>query len=314
MPSDSQPLRNILAACLPSFVIDGVAKESGQRVVYYGHFDDSLIPSDIDPDGEFLNGWQAWGNVVAKVAHGTDATSLSRLQRETVLLGELNSPYFPRLFFAETFVENPLTEEPLLERLYVTIEEHVHSAPLSACMDKYSSEASVVDLLRQLATGLSSLWEHSRRLVHRDLKPDNILIRPDGTVVVIDLGIARETGSAGLTHTAHAFGPMSPAYAAPEQVNNDKYAISFKTDFFALGIIAYQCLAGRNPFMKSANCSAHEAMEMVVTHTPPTLSSLGRASEGLSKIVEKMMAKEPYQRHRTTAQLIDELTALGETQ
>ena len=67
MPDDSKALRAELVACLPSLQIDTVAATSGQRVVYFGRFDDSLIPDDIPSDSPFLRGWQDWGKVVIKV-------------------------------------------------------------------------------------------------------------------------------------------------------------------------------------------------------------------------------------------------------
>src|SRR5688572_23584539 len=89
MPIDSARLRDELHACLPSLVIDSVAKESGQRVVYFGHFDDHLIPNDLPEDSTFLRDWGSWGNIVAKVVSGIDATSLTYLQREVAVLTEI---------------------------------------------------------------------------------------------------------------------------------------------------------------------------------------------------------------------------------
>lgn len=311
MPSDNANLRQTLQACIPSLVIDAVAKESGQRVVYFAHFDDSLIPADLPPEVDYLNGWSSWGNVVAKVVSGIDANSLSYLQREIELLKEIDSPHFPKLRFSELFTENPLTDEHLFDKLFITIEERVASQPLSAITHKYNTEVSIADLLIKLCKALNILWLHKKKLVHRDLKPDNILIRPDGEVVIIDLGIVRETGSVGITQTAIPFGPMSLHYAAPEQTNNDKYAICFKTDFFALGIIGYQLLAGVNPFIPTPITTPIEILMNIQNYTPPTLYSLGRASPEFSAIIEQMLEKQPYKRYRTPSQLINALTQIA---
>lgn len=311
MPTDNAILRQTLQACVPSLVIDSVAKESGQRVVYFAHFDDNLIPPDLPPEVAYLKGWSTWGNVVAKVVSGIDANSLSYLQREIELLKEIDSPHFPKLLFSDLFTENPLTDEHLFDKLFITIEERVTSQPLSAISHNYNSEILVADLLIKLCEALNILWLHKKKLVHRDVKPDNILIRPDGEVVIIDLGIVRETGAAGITQTAVPWGPMSLHYAAPEQTINDKYAICFKTDFFALGIIGYQLLAGVNPFKPTPATTDYEIYMNIQGLAPPTLLSLGRASPEFSAIIEQMLEKQPYKRFRTPSQLIDALTQIA---
>lgn len=303
MPSDNPLLRQTLIACIPSLVIDEVVKESGQRVVYFAHFDDGLIPADLPVESNYLRGWQEWGSIVVKVASGIDTTSLTYLQREIELLKEFDSPYFPALRFSEVFTENPLTEDHLADRMFVTIEERIESLPLGAVAGNYTTETAITDLLLKLCRALHMLWAHNKRLVHRDLKPDNILIRPNGEVVIIDLGLVRETGSPGITQTACAWGPMTAAYAAPEQTINDKRAITFRTDFFALGIIGYQLLSGTNPFAPAPNVSFAQVLVNIQQLVPPTLHSLGIASPEFSALIEQLLEKKPYKRFRRTDQL-----------
>lgn len=315
MPNDSQHLRDDLLACLPSLVIDKLMAESGQRVVYLAHFEDSNIPPDVQPpDGEdpdekpFLHGWEAWNSVVVKVVAGADSITLARLETETAILQEVRPANFPKLLYCNLFTENPVTDERLKERLYLSIEEFIESTPLSELMDRYkNNEEQIVALALGIANALLPLWMHHRNFVHRDIKPANLLIRHTGDVVVIDLGIVRETGAQGVTHTGWGLAPFTPGYAAPEQVANEKEAVSFKTDFFSIGVLMYRLMSGIEPFLPRSNMAMHEIMIAAASHHPPSLSDVTNSSHEFSNFVSKAMMKQPWQRHRTPAQFIEEL-------
>jgi serine/threonine protein kinase len=317
LPRDSQQLRDDLVACLPSLVIDRPLAESGQRVVYLAHFEDAKIPSDVllptgdDPDEKpFLHGWQAWGAIVVKVVSEADPVTLGRLQAETAILEEVRPANFPKLRYCNLFTENPVTDERLKERLYVSVEEFIDSTPLNEIVDQYKGdEANIAGLALGVAHALVPLWMHHRKFVHRDVKPANLLIRKTGGVVVIDLGIVRETGAAGLTINGWGRAPFTPGYAAPEQVANEKEAVSFKTDFFSIGVVMYRLLSGIEPFVPRSNMGLHEIMMAAANHHPPALTDAG-ASQQFSDFVAMAMKKEPWERHRTPALFIQELQAL----
>lgn len=318
MPKDSQQLRDDLLACLPSLAIDRLLAESGQRVVYLAHFEDSNIPPDVlkptekDPDEKpFLHGWEAWGKIVIKVVSGADSQTLARLQAETAILEDVRPSNFPKLLYSNLFTENPLTEERLPERLYVTVEEFVDSTPLNDLFTQCAgNEKQVVGLALGIANALVPLWQHPKRFVHRDIKPANVLIRRNGEVVVIDLGIARETGALGLTEDGWGRAPFTAGYAAPEQIANDKVSISFKTDFFSIGVLMYRLLSGKEPFQPRPGMAIHEIMMAAQNHHPPPLTVSADSSQELSDFVTKALQKEPYKRHRTPALFIQELQIL----
>ena len=318
LPIDSPELRDDLLACLPSLVIDIPLAQSGQRVVYLGHFEDSRIPPDVlPPDGEdgdekpFLHGWSGWGPIIVKVVSGADSVTLARLQAETAILEEVRPTSFPKLLYCNLFIDNPVTDERLKERLYVSIEEFIDSSPLSAIADQYKGdERKIVKLTLGISNALLPLWVHHRKFVHRDIKPANLLIRPTGEVVVIDLGIVRETGAVGVTHDGPGPGPFTPGYGAPEQMNNEKNAVSFKTDFFSIGVLMYRLLSGVDPFVPRANMSMHEIMIATASLHPPPLTSASGSSQAFSEFVAKAMMKMPWQRHRTPVLFIEELQAL----
>lgn len=319
MPNDSLQLRDDLLACLPSLGIDQLLAESGQRVVYLAHFEDAEIPPDVlPPNGEnpdekpFLHGWEAWGSIVVKVVSGADPQTLARLQAETTILEEVRPSNFPKLLYSNLFTENPVSEERLPERLYVTVEEFIDSTPLNELFAQcYGNENRVVDLALGVANALLPLWQHPKRFVHRDIKPANILIRRSGEVVVIDLGIARETGAPGLTENGWGRAPFTVGYAAPEQIANDKNSVSFKSDFFSIGVLMYRLLSGNEPFQPKQGMGTHEIMMAAQSYHPAALTIAAKSSQALSDFVTKALEKEPFKRHRTPALFIQALQALA---
>jgi len=338
LPTDSAELRSSLKDLFPMLVITGVAKSSGQRVVYFGKFnspiksgasnisemdqgaESALEPNLADSSDELdpaiepeIPDWSQWGPVVIKVVEGITANALTYLQREIAILTELNSPHYPRLYFSETYYENPVTELRLPDRLFVTIEEHVVSKSLGECCTEYSTEQQITQLLIQLVDALQLFWNHKNKIVHRDLKPDNILIRPDGRITIIDLGITRESGADGETNTFLPYGPMTLRYASPEQAKNEKRNISFKSDFFSLGIIAYELASGSNPFAMPQNVSPMEIYNNLCATKHKPLQEFTSVSPKFSSFVDRLLEKEPYRRFRTVDDLCLELNQLKES-
>jgi len=292
MLQDSAELRALLNSLFPSLDVTAVAKPSGQRVVYFCHF-------GPDPKDDIRRDWHAWGRVVLKVSGGLDPTSIAYMQKEIEILRGLNNKHYPKLLYNNIFTENPETEQKLPARLFVTIEERIDAIPLTECKRNFKSEKQVAALLLKLVDALEPLWMHRQKLVHRDLKPDNILIKPNGDVVIIDLGILRETGAIGVTNAQVPFGPLSPPYASPEQAMNKKDEISYKSDFFALGTISYELASGTNPFSPTPETGFLEVLDNVRKLNPAALQTVCGVSMEYANLIARMMEKEPFKRHRT---------------
>lgn len=301
--ADSPELRTLLSCLFPGIQIETNLRPTGQRVVYFCQFASSTSVSAQVP-------WAEWGNVVLKVSEGVDPSVIARMETEHSILNSLSSRNFPKQLFRSVYSEDPLTELPLSSRLFISIEQRVEGRPLGSCREDFKTERSVLKLLRDLVDALTLLWEHPKQIVHRDLKPDNILILSDGVPAVIDLGIAREQGAPGVTSTAFAVGPCTPAYASPEQIRNQKLIITYKADFFALGVIAYELLSGKNPFLQTPGDAIYLVLERAMSYEPPTLQSLSIASPPFSDLVAALMSKQPYRRPRTIADLRHRLCSL----
>jgi DNA-binding beta-propeller fold protein YncE len=157
--------------------------------------------------------------------------------------------------------------------------------------------ARAVRVLEQVASALDAA--HTRGLVHRDVKPSNVLLDEGGHVYLADFGLSRYLGDAAL--------PLGPAkslgtadYVAPEQIRGEE--VDGRADVYALGCMLYECLAGEPPFRRSTDAATLYAQ---LEEAPPVLS-------GLDEVLPKTLAKEPAERYGTCGELIDEARhALG---
>ena len=152
-----------------------------------------------------------------------------------------------------------------------------------------------VDIARQIATALS--YAHSRGVVHRDIKPDNISVSPTDRVKVMDFGVARLATDITVSSPGTVIG--SPSYMSPEQIQGGD--VDGRTDVFTLGTVLYEMLTGRRLFQGS---SVPEVAYKIV-HTEPDLG--GSFPPRLRALLRRALAKDPRERFATAEQM---LTAL----
>ena len=161
--------------------------------------------------------------------------------------------------------------------------------------------ARAIDLAAQIAEGLA--FAHERGVVHRDVKPANIMVTADGRAKIMDFGIARIRVSDVQTQTGTRLG--SPKYMSPEQVLGKR--ADARSDIFALGIVLFEMLAGTPPF---ASDDVNGLMYAVVHFEPPAPSRLNAGVPPmLDLVVAKMLAKLPQERYRTATTLAEDLRA-----
>ncbi|AWB85206.1 protein kinase domain-containing protein [Mycetocola zhujimingii] len=152
------------------------------------------------------------------------------------------------------------------------------------------STDKVLDIVAQTAAALQAA--HAAGLVHRDIKPGNLLITPDGRVKITDFGIARIADQVPLTATGQVMGTVQ--YLSPEQASG--HAASPTTDIYSLGIVAYECLAGKRPFTGESQVAIAMAQ---INETPPPLPVT--VSEPVRNFVLSMIAKNPADRPASAA-------------
>jgi serine/threonine-protein kinase len=171
--------------------------------------------------------------------------------------------------------------------------EYVEGDPLSRVLSRSGRLGAerTMDLLRQAALALQAV--HDRGIVHRDVKPANLMVRLDGTIAVADFGIALGTAHTALTNSGAVLG--TPAYLAPEQVLGQ--AASPRSDVYALGVVGYECLTGRRPFVGDNPFAV--AMQRV-GHPPPPLDP--DVPPAAARVIERAMQPDPSLRWPSAAE------------
>jgi serine/threonine-protein kinase len=185
------------------------------------------------------------------------------------------------------------------ERPYLVM-ELVDGQPLNALLapGRPMDPDVVRDLVAQAASALGAA--HAMGIVHRDVKPANLMVTPDQRVKVTDFGIARAADSVPLTETGQVLG--TPQYLSPEQAEGRP--TSPASDVYALGVIGFECLAGRRPFQ------AESAIATALAHLREPVPDLPTGIPAdLAAVVRRAMAKDPTERYADGAALAEALRA-----
>src|SRR5690349_23991983 len=156
--------------------------------------------------------------------------------------------------------------------------------------------AEIRQVLVQVTRALA--YAHKKEIVHRDIKPDNIMFDEHGHAVVTDFGIAKAASGGKLTGTGMSIG--TPHYMSPEQAKAQP--LDGRSDIYSLGVVAYQCLTGGVPFDGEDSFSIGYKHIMEEIPTPELKTDEHRH---IFEIVKKMMAKVPDERFQTAEQMVE---------
>jgi serine/threonine-protein kinase len=237
--------------------------------------------------------------VALKILHPELLVSVAadRFLREIKLAKQLDHPHIAHLldsgerewlvYYVMTYVEGP------------TLREHLARV----------SRLGIPETLRLAGDLLDALdHAHARGIVHRDVKPDNVVLAPRGAVL-LDFGIARAVAASGsdrLTRSGIAVGTST--YMSPEQITALK-EIDLRSDLYALGVVLYECLAGQPPFVHRNEAVV---LQMHLTHPPPDVRTIRPETPAdLATGIQRALAKTTEERWQSAAAMRDALITVG---
>jgi eukaryotic-like serine/threonine-protein kinase len=265
----------------------GIIGQGGMGTVYRAVRDDDIFEK----------------TVALKLVRGGAASeyALRRFRQERQILARLQHPHIATILDGGTTGEG---------RPYLAM-EYVEGRPITTYCDEHGLGT------RPRLTMFGSVcgavqYAHQNLVVHRDLKPDNILVTPGGAPKLLDFGIAKLL-AAGVdpdaAPTATLLPMMTPEYASPEQVRGEP--VTTASDVYSLGVLLYELLAGRRPY--AVNSDSMEGIVNSVCRTeppPPSAARTSAASElkgDLDTIVLKALRKEPARRYASVQELADDI-------
>ncbi|MFW5925160.1 MAG: serine/threonine-protein kinase [Myxococcota bacterium] len=184
--------------------------------------------------------------------------------------------------------------------MYIVM-EHVEGIDLYDLLEKTPRLPIEVAAIIALQVARALDYAHFRGIIHRDIKPANVMISKQGEVKLMDFGIARDDKLSDLTETGTGLG--TPSYMSPEQILGDR--LDFRSDLFSLGIVFYQMITGRKPFVEDDTRSVMQKIRLDRYTTPRKL--VPRVPRQLERILQRCMEKMPANRYPTTQAFIDDL-------
>jgi eukaryotic-like serine/threonine-protein kinase len=228
---------------------------------------------------------------VIRLEHSRDAAFHQRLQKEAERASQLNDPHIAGI--------HDLIEQD--GRLYLVM-EYVEGETLRARLRMPLAGPEFFSIAEQCLAGVAAAHQHG--IVHCDLKPENLMITPEGTIKILDFGFARPTPEQGSTDTLScATLGGTPGYIAPEVLLGG--IPDERSDIFSLGIVLYEALAGHHPFRTGpVTPTANGSLRSEPALLPPT------APAEMNAVLALMLAKEPAQRYQSCNDVLADIRAI----
>lgn len=218
---------------------------------------------------------------IMRVDEDEDPRLLRRFLREYQLLSNIEHPNIVRIY-----------DRIMADDYACLAMEYCNGGDLVQYIGKGLEAATALDYLRQMASGLSVA--HARDVVHRDLKPGNILFRSDGTLAVADFGVSARLGESRITHQSEMVG--TPYYLSPEQIQGGE--VDHRGDLYALGIILFEMLTGRRPYV------SRHLSKLIEMHLNAPTPDLPEEHAHLRPLLDGLLAKSVDDRFQSAEEVL----------
>ena len=268
------------------YEVERLVGQGGMSAVYLAH----------RADGQFTQ------QVALKILSPALAADvfIERFRAERQILAALNHPNITRL------LDGGVTDAG---ELYLVMEYIDGKSVTEYCNDQHLGLRARLRLFRTVCSAVQ--YAHQNLVIHRDLKPGNILVPADGTPKLLDFGIAKLMTPEGVAARNTSVPMMTPRYASPEQIRRE--TVSTATDVYSLGLLLYELLAGTHPFGTSSS-SLFDLHRSILEQDPAPPSAhatdkhASRALRGdLDNIVLKALERDPLRRYPSAEQLSEDL-------
>jgi len=266
-----------------------------------GLYEGLLILKEYPPSGQkkvLLVKHKTHGEVILKIVPDNDG----RVQREIQIVTEFDLDNVPEILDVENITISG-------ESYRLILEQYIEGPTLGEKLTV--GKLSTVDGLRLLSDLLNVVVKLEEvAVVHRDIKPGNIICGNDGRYYLIDFGIARQLNNASLTMTQAPVGPHTPGYGAPELFQYRKKDIDSRADLFSIGVVLFEALTGEHPFLTGNEMDVNEIWYRTKTTIPKDFTIEGDKNLQLNGFIQTLMQKHVTRRPPSAKKALEWYEAL----
>lgn len=245
-----------------------------------------------------------YGQVVyKKISPSND--SLERTKREVRAASLISSPFVPKILEHNCDEDSPA--------FLWLLEEYVPGQSLRRVLET-GRTFSISEIVRFLETMLQiTIESEQKNIVHRDIKPDNIILDPQGNFWLLDFGIARHLDLESITETNRPYGVFTVGYASSEQFRNMKKDIDIRSDLFSIGVVAYEMIKGENFYITGSDNDILKVLRKLENSSLPPLRIPGDTQYQLSTFIKLLGDHRRTRRPKTAVEAYSIFQSLLDT-